>query len=288
MRILVTGGSGNIGQFTVAELVNHGHEVIIGDKRAVPNPHPLVDADAYRAATFKQIETTDVSHVAWALQGCDAVIHLGAIPAPRRNPDTVVFGNNVMGTFTVLHSCELLGINKAVIASSLSALGTAWSEEPTYPLYAPVDEAHPLLTRDCYALSKEVDERTAEMFHRRTGMQVVAMRYCYVGPMDDIQRQAAATQGHEEDGLRVLWAYVDCRDVARANRLAVEADGLGFVPIQITASDTLSNRPTAELLRQYTPNLEIRRPIPGTQTAFDLSRAKELLGWEPIYSWRDA
>ncbi|MGH2558506.1 MAG: NAD-dependent epimerase/dehydratase family protein [Thermomicrobiales bacterium] len=284
MRVLVTGGSGRIGAATVKDLLAHGYSVVNADRR------PLDASDLFKNGDyqFREVDLTDVGHVAGAMAGCEAVIHLGAIPSPGRHPDEVVFGNNVRGTFAVLQTASLLGVKKALIASSLSALGTAWAPEPFPPRYAPVDEAHPLLNHDCYGLSKEVDERTAEMFHRRTGMQVVVHRFCLVAPMDDVHRHVESVRRAPGDveHWRVLWAYIDVRDAATACRLGIEADGLGFEVFTITAADTLSDTPTEELLRQYTPSVEIRQPIPGAASAFSIEKARRLLGYVPAFSWR--
>ncbi len=285
MKLLVTGGSGRLGQGTVAELVSHGHDVVNADRRQPVDLFETVDANAYAAAKFIEVDLGDVGQVAGAMAGCDGVMHLGAIPSPGRHPDEVVFRNNTGATFAVLHAAELLGVRKAVIASSLSALGTAWAPKPMTPVYAPVDEAHPLLNHDCYGLSKEVDERTAEMFHRRTGMQVAALRFSWVATPSEVR---ARDEGNEDEavGARVLWSYVDLRDAALACRLAIEADGIGFAPFNVTAADTTSRQPTEDLIRRYAPNTEIRTTIPGTSTPFNLDRIRDRLGYEPRHSWR--
>lgn len=286
MRALVTGGGGRVGQFTVVDLIAAGHEVVLSDQRQ-PVASPELDADLLKRATFRQADLTDAGDVIWAMRDCDAVVHLGAIPSPRSIPDSTVFQNNVMGTFNVLQAAETLGIRKVAMASSISAYGTAWSDEPLSFDYAPVDEAHPMRNADCYGLSKEVNERTAEMFHRRTGMQVISLRYSYVGTPDEIRTRRATYHLDHADNAKMLWSYVDVRDAARANRMAIEAEGIGCVPLIITAADIMANRPTEELLREYVPELEIRRPIPGHVTAFDISAAQDVIGWVPIYSWRD-
>jgi nucleoside-diphosphate-sugar epimerase len=167
-------------------------------------------------------------------------------------------------------------------------LGTAWAIEPFAPLYAPVDETHPLIVKDCYGLSKEVDERTAEVFHRRTGMQVVALRFHWVALHEEAQAVAKEVSADPRDDRwwRILWGYVDLRDAAAACRLGIEAEGLGFEPFNIVAADTLSETPTEELLRSVTPAVEIRQPIAGTASAFSIEKARRLLGWTPAHSWR--
>lgn len=281
MKVLVTGGTGRLGTAVVRDLIEHGYEVVCADRKRSAEPSPP-------GGRFVEVALGDVGQVAGAMAGCDAVIHLGAIPSPYSHADEVVFNNNVGGTFAVLQAANLLGIKKAAIASSLSALGTAWAPDPFPPVYAPVDEAHPLLNHDCYGLSKEVDERTAEMFHRRTGMQIAAFRFCWVSHMHEAKAAVERVRANpgEPAEWRVLWAYVDVRDAASACRRGIEAEGVGFAPFNVTAADTLSDIPTEELIRTHVPSVEIRRPIPTTASAFSIERAKTVLGWEPMHSWR--
>jgi len=279
-RILVTGASGKLGQAVVEELVAHGYEVVGVDRRPPSLHRPEV--------TFSEIELSDVSQVAVAMSGAQAVIHLGAIPGPRRQVDEVVFSNNTRATFAVLQAAGQLGVRKAVIASSISALGPSFSPEPTTPLYAPVDEDHPLLGADAYALSKEVDERTAAMFHRRVGLEVAALRFTWVARPDEMGEAVARVGRNPADSSRTLWSYVDIRDAATATRLALEAPGLTFEVFNVAAADTLSDIPTEKLLRDFAPSVEVRQPIPGNASAYSTEKARRVLGYEPAHSWRDA
>ena len=64
----------------------------------------------------------------------------------------------------------------------------------------------------------------------------------------------------------------DCWEIISINASAVENE-----PI-----------PTETLLRTYTPHIDIRTPIAGHGTCWDIAHAKAVLGWEPAHSWRDA
>jgi nucleoside-diphosphate-sugar epimerase len=285
MKVLVTGGSGKIGQWAIADLLQHGHEVINADRAKPVAGRAPQEA---RAVRFIQTDVSDVGQMAGALAGCDALLHLGAIPNPYDHADEVVFTNNVIGTFAALQAASLLGVKRAVIASSLSALGTAYAPVPFAPLYAPLDEEHPLLNHDCYGLSKEVDERTALMFHRRFGMRIAALRFHWVTYLEDAAAKAKRLEAdpRHDDWWRLLWGYVEIQDAASMCRLALEADGFGFEAFNVTAADTLSTIPTEELLRTHTPGLEIRAPIPGCDSAFSLEKGRRLLGYNPTRTWR--
>lgn len=281
MRVLVTGANGRLGQGVVRELLDHGYEVVGADRQLPPRGERGRDG-----AWNREVELTDVGQVAGALAGCEAVVHLGAIPAPGRHPDEVVFGNNTRATFATLQAAALLGVRKAIIASSISALGMAYAVHPFAPRYAPIDEAHPLLGQDPYALSKEMDEATAAMFYRRTGMTVLAYRFHWVALPGEAAARAAALRERPENGVNGLWGYVDVRDVALACRLGLEAQGLGCEAFNITAADTLSETPTAELLARHLPQVELRAPLAGRATAWSIEKARRLLGYEPRQSWR--
>jgi nucleoside-diphosphate-sugar epimerase len=236
---------------------------------------------------FAEVELGDLGQVAGAISGCQAVIHLGAIPGPNRHPDEVVFDNNTRATFAVLHAASLLGVRRVVIASSIAVLGPSFSPDPTTPLYAPVDELHPLLGADSYALSKEVGECTAAMFHRRAGMEIAALRFTFIGSPDELAESAARLRRNVASSSRTLWSYVDIRDAATATRLAIEADGLAFEVFNVAAADTLSDIATEKLLRDYAPSVELRHPILGNASAYSIEKARLMLGYEPAHSWRD-
>lgn len=274
MRVLVTGGSGRLGRFVIAELLEYGHLVVNADQR---KPATIDERER-----FIETDLTDVGQVAGALHGCDALLHLGAIPSPYRHPDEVVFNNNVQATFAALQAASLHRVKRAAIASSVSAYGMAWTPRRFAPLYVPLDEAHPFLPHDPYGLSKEVDERTAEMFHRRTGMTIAALRFHWVALPEELAGIGAGFADPEGTATN-LWGYVDARDAAAACRRAIETDGFGFEAFNIVAADTLMAEPTAELVRQHLPDTEIRSPLPGTAGGFAIDRAKRMLGWEPRY-----
>lgn len=279
MRVLVTGGSGRLGRVVIADLVANGHEAVNADQAPPSQPTPGV--------RFIFTNLGDVGQVAGALHGCDAVIHLGAIPSPYRHADEYVFTNNTQATFSVLQAASLLGIKKAAFASSVSAYGMAWAPVHFGPAYAPVDEAMPMRNHDAYGLSKEVDEETGRMFNRRDGMQVAALRFHWVALPEELASLPPEGVTVPGDKPGNLWGYVDVRDAARACRLAIEATGFGFEAFNIVASDSLSALPTEEIIRRHLPATEIRSAIPGTSGGFVIEKAARLLGWTPQYSWRD-
>lgn len=280
MKVLITGGSGKLGTFVVREFAEQGYDVVSIDQKR--------PAELPAGARFILSNLHDIGEVAGAMRGADGVIHLGAIPNPYGVADEVVFSNNTVATFAVLQAASLLGVKKAVIASSVSAYGAAWSPTPLLPRFVPLDESHPMDNHDAYGLSKEVDERTAEMFVRRDGMQIAALRFHWVGNPDEIAGIGPDGMTEEEliSNAKILWGYVDARDAASACRLALESDFGGFEAFNIVAPDTQSLTDTATLLETYAPSVEVRDPIPGIKSPISTKKARRLLGWECQYGWR--
>jgi len=284
MKVFLTGGSGHLGSWTARELISQGLQVVNADQFP---PNDADAADAPDLYVWRELDLTDVGQVAGAMAGCDAVIHLGAVPAPGRRPDDLLFRTNTGATFAVLYAASLLGVRRAMIASSISALGPAYAVTPLDYAYAPVDEAHPFLHQDPYGLSKEVDEHTAEMFVRRTGMTVLAYRFHWVARPGEAASAAARLVSDPAEMKHNLWGYVDVRDAARACRLGIESDVQGFEAFNIIAADTLASEPTADLIKRLCPQTKLRAEIEGCASAFSTEKAARLLDYVPQHTWRN-
>jgi len=218
MRVLVTGG-GRLGAHLTRDFLVHGHAVVNADRRPLPASEAPSEGSDYR---YRDTDLGDIGQVAGALTGCDPVVHLGAIPVPYGHADEVVFTQNTRATFAVLQADNLLGVRTAVLASSLATLGMALGPQPAPLWYAPVDEAHPLLPADPYALGKEVDERIGETFHRQTGMSVVAHRFHWVAQPEEAVAAASGTAANPERGARLLALR---RHPGRGDGLPVRREG---------------------------------------------------------------
>lgn len=270
-RVLVTGAAGRIGRAVLEVLVR---ESVAATALVLEDPGDL-SADR---VVVGDARSPDV--VERALEGADGVIHLAAIPTPLDDPPEVVFGTNTLATFTVLDAAGRAGIGRAVIASSQAASGIAFAAQELHPAYVPVDGETPDQAADPYALSKRVDELTADTMVRRHGLSVVALRFPFVGGMDGRLRDHADAVARDPAlGARSLWAYLETRDAAEAAWLALLSPGEGAVVINVAAPETLVPVPTVELLRRYHPGTPLRRPIEGYAVPYDLTAAEQILGF---------
>ncbi|MBD3181937.1 NAD-dependent epimerase/dehydratase family protein [Candidatus Poribacteria bacterium] len=281
MKILVTGGSGNIGKFVVDELLDKGHHVRIFDLKK-----PDISEAVYIQGSITQPECLEE-----AITGVNAVIHLAAIPSLKTDiPPHEYMNINVTGTYNVLEACAKTGVKKVVAASSDSALGFVFSTHNFSPQYFPIDEKHPLKPQDPYGLSKLLDEDICKSFTRRYGISTICLRFCWVWFPETYKHRQNIINNEEMLNAKRMWGYVDAKDVARACRLAAECDGIKHEALFISSNDTFTQEKSLELIRKYYPDVtDISDDFLNNsyRTIFDISKARKLIGYNPEYSWRN-
>lgn len=270
MRVAVTGASGLLGRHVVEELLGAGYDV-----RALDRTPPRA-----RSCPFCAVDIRDLGQMCGAFAGCEAVLHLAALPSPIGHPQEEVFAINAQGTFNVLEAAALLGIRRVVTISSASALGVAYATHPVALQYVPVDEEHPLIPQDAYGLSKLVGEEICRSFHRRTGGTAVSLRFPMIWDSRAHPDLASARADDASKGLGTLWSYIEVRDAARACRLALEAPDLSAEALYVTAPETFMAQLSAELARRFFPTAEVRGDPDGRWSFHDCRRAARLLGFQ--------
>ncbi|KAL5335733.1 hypothetical protein BJX70DRAFT_390464 [Aspergillus crustosus] len=225
----------------------------------------------YDGTANSEMRTADVANdydaTVEAFKGCDAVIHLAAMPDPVGKADWKVHNNNVNSAFNGFHAAASLGIKRVCYASSVNAIGLSYSNRPLQFDYFPIDENAPQRPTDSYALAKEEAEYQARsLVNWFPGMKIACLRIHEVLPLKDVQKE------HEDNwassAVRQLWGWVHPKAVARACRLAVEmADNIGGCQVfNIVAPTTTQKTASEELAKKYYPDAQIRGEI-------------SLLGW---------
>ena len=283
LRILVTGAAGKIGSCVVMELVKHGHWVRALDRRPLP-------ADVRAGAETLYADLADPLTLLNAVQGCNAVAHIGAIPNPGLPPDEIL-RINVVGTQNVLEAARAEGIEKVVLTSSVGALGFSFPTHPCLPDYLPVDTQHPRRPQDIYGLSKLMNEESAAAMTRLCGMTTIVLRPPAVWDLNQANQRGwlkGAMERHGENRDPSLWGYIDVWDQAVAFRLALET-GLTGHHVFFTMTDDLAvNATAAELTERHFPQLLPDLARLTGQTFYDLTPAREQLGFVAERTWRKA
>jgi len=142
MKIFVTGGTGNIGQYVTKALLEAGHEIVLLTR----TPERIPGYLTMENVTVVRGNILDLEIMGEALQGCDAVVHIalgwGNDPVEMLDHDTRV-------TAFLMDAAEKAGVKNFVYTSSTAAMG---------PLRDGMDETALLIPGDLYGSTKASTE----------------------------------------------------------------------------------------------------------------------------------
>ncbi|XP_022742253.1 UDP-glucuronic acid decarboxylase 1-like [Durio zibethinus] len=294
MRIVVTGGAGFVGSHLVDKLIGRGDEVIVIDNFFTGRKENVVHL--FGNPRFELIRHDVVEPI---LLEVDQIYHLACPASPvhyKYNPVKTI-KTNVMGTL------NMLGLAKRVGARFLL---TSTSEVYGDPLQHPQKETYwgnvnPIGERSCYDEGKRTAETLTMDYHRGAGVEVrIARIFNTYGPrmcLDDgrvvsnfvaqaIRKQPMTVYG---DGKQTRsFQYVS--DLVDGLVALMEGERIG--PFNLGNPGEFTMLELAEVVKEtidpsatieYKPNTaddpHMRKP--------DISKAKELLNWEPKVSLRE-
>lgn len=283
MRVLVTGTAGRVGSETAREFLAHGYTV-----RGLDTRPPVEDLRGKIESVY--VDLTDRLALLRAVECCDSIAHLAAIPSPGRSEENI-FPVNVSGTQFILAAAEAHGIRRVALASTCCTFGIFFALHQIDPQYLRMDEKHPVLPQDMYGLSKVLNEETAAAYTRRSGMTTVSLRLTTVMHFEnqDHRRWWRRSLASDEDRRNDLWSYVEVRDAARAFRLAIEnaPEGTNHTAI-IAARDSMTAHDIRHLVQRHFPALadQVQNLAP-TDSLYDTTLAEKAFGWVAQYNWRD-
>jgi nucleoside-diphosphate-sugar epimerase len=305
MKILVTGGSGTLGGYVLRELLNLGHTVTCYSR------NPPVDLQS----PFIAADIMDSEAAQKACVGQDVVVHLAAVPGPRRASPQQTIAVNLIGTLNILEGARKAGVRKVVFASSAAVLGFTFQKKTMVPRYFPIDEEHPCEPQDEYGLSKLLAEVACKSYSEAHGIQTTCLRINNNWYLD-WEGARRAVQGGWARGMSVeelwtqryfrtlyeaerdwpvpgppsprnnVWAVTDARDAAQAFRLAAEDTESLHEVFFINGADTCSLDETTALLSRHYPHVELKGCLEGHASLISCQKAARILKYRPVYSWR--
>src|SRR5574341_766766 len=167
MKILVTGGAGDIGSHMVKLLAESGAEVTVLDDLSTGH------ADAVRSAKFVRGDIANVASTTELLKqnGIEAVVHFAAcsLVAESVADPLKYYACNVGGTAALVQAMREAGVKKIVFSSTAAVYGN--------PQRLPLDEAHPTEPVNPYGSTKLAVERMLFDCSAAYGLQAVSLRY---------------------------------------------------------------------------------------------------------------
>jgi nucleoside-diphosphate-sugar epimerase len=277
-KVIVTGGSGRLGQFVIRELLDHSYEILSLD-RASP---------AQKLCAHWSVDLRRSGDAYEALNGAHGVIHLGAYQAPNLVPDSETFGNNVTGTYNIVKAAADLGVTKVVHASSTAAFGFIYAARLWPPDYLPLDESHPSRPQDPYGLSKLVGEQICDSTAgSKPEMGISSLRF--PGINFDLSYQSFRERWKDPLArARGFWSYIDARDAATACRLALEARFTGHEVMIVACPRSNMRESTDDLIKKHLPLAKKANPaITGNWSGVNSAKAERMIGFKAKHFWED-
>jgi len=295
-KVCVTGAAGFIGGHVAEELLRRGHEVAGLDDFSSGKRETA--ALLSRDPRFRMVEGSIANPVAVdkAVSGAKQIFHLAAIPSvpvSMKEPERTT-AVNIGGTVNVLEAARRTGTDRVVLACSCAAYGDG-PEQPKH-------EALPVRPVSPYAAQKIACEIYAQTYTAAYGLPCVALRFFNVyGPRQDPKSEYSAAiprfvtrllAGEPPivfgDGLQSR-DFVHVKDVARACLLATTSERAPGNVINVASGHSASLLELIELIRAAVGpqargiGIEHLPPRPGDirDSSADLTRARELLGFEP-------
>ena len=292
MRILFTGGSGKAGRHVIPYLLEQGHEVTNLDLVPLDVPgvknlkgdltEPVTVWNALtQPADFDELEDGN------GVQPYDAVVHFAAIPRIMLTSDNETFRINTMGTYNVIEAAVGLGVKKIVFASSETTYGICFADGERKPEYIPIDEEHPVVPGDSYAMSKVCNEATGRSFQHRSKADIYALRINNVIEPHEYKEMFPAFVEDPALRRRNIFAYIDARDLGQMVDRCLKTDGLGFEVFNVANPDPSVDLTSGEIADRFYEGVPRKHEMGPDETFYSIKKARELVGFDPVHRWRE-
>lgn len=319
-KILVTGAGGYIGSVTSDLLLHNGFDVIAVDNFSRGYEAPLTflkNKYGDQRLSWEKIDlTTDNLEGFLKSLKVDAILHCAAlcnVGESWENP-TLYFGNNVIGVQRLADAAIKSGIKNIVFSSTCAVYGDAQ--------YTPIDEKHPLANPSSpYGATKKICEEIFDWYAKTNFLNYVFLRYFNVtGAADDgsigdsknpsfhlIQNAIRGALGIDKFELNYasvntpdgspIRDYLNVVDLASAHMKAliflIDNQGKN----EVFNLGTGSGNSVLEIIKIVKEKIGVdfqvgdssnRRKGEADKMIADISRAKNILGWEPAHSLDDS
>ncbi|MGB1287714.1 MAG: SDR family NAD(P)-dependent oxidoreductase [Aggregatilineales bacterium] len=295
-KVLVTGAGGFIGSHLTEHLVHLGADVrAMVHYNALGSWSWLDQSDVQDEIDVVAGDIIDRDSVRSAMEDCEMVFHLAAliaIPYSYRAPMSYV-RTNIEGSINVFQAARELGTEKIIQTSTSETYGSA--------IYTPIDEKHPLQGQSPYSASKIGADMMAQAFYQSFDVPVATIRpFNTFGPRQSARAviPTIITQCLTQDKIKLgnIYPRRDMNYVANTVSgfvaVAESPESSGEI-INIGYGEDISIGDLAQMIaRLMDKSIDIEtdekrlRPE-GSEVdrlLADVSRANDLLGWQPQVS----
>lgn len=194
--VLLTGAAGGVARFLRTELAGH-YDLRLSDRVILED---LGDNESFVAA-----DLADMEAVRRAVEGVDAIIHLGAFSV--EGSWKTILHANIEGTYNLYEAARHAGVRRIVFASSNHAVGFyERSETIDHSVYPRPDSR--------YGLSKVFGEALASLYADKYGVTSLCIR---IGNVDEKPRD-----------VRFLSIWISPRDLAQIVSIGIEHPKIRF------------------------------------------------------------
>ena len=293
MKILVTGGAGFIGSHIADAYIAAGHDVVIIDNLSTGRKSNVNEKATFIECDIRDEKIADI----FEQQKFDVVNHQAAQMDVRLSVENPIYDaqNNVIGFLNIVQNAAKHNVKKVIYASSG---GVVYGEQD----YFPADEKHPQRPYCPYGVTKLTGEKYLFYYALTFGIKYTAFRYANVyGPRQNPHGEAGVIAIFLEKLFKKIQPvingdgeqtrdYVYIADVVNANVAALDrADneiiniGTGVETNVVEIFQHLNELTHAHMPQKNGPGM------PGEQrrSVLDISKAKNVLGWQPQVGFRD-
>ena len=263
MSYLITGGTGFVGSYIAAELLNRGQEVIAYDFMTSNVMQNILSSDQLRRIAVYNGSINDLSRICNIIKTCkvNKIIHLASLLHPYSNdhPDEAI-QVNIAGQSTILEAMRLMDVEKLVWASSCVVYGNQESHDVKV---LPNDERHAPVS--IYGATKSFNEFLTDHYAKKWNLDVLGLRFTLVYGPGRVRGATAFINALTEPALGkkalvpfgddiVDWQYAE--DIAA---LCIKCASCGPTKTKIfnTRFDVRSIREAGDYVKKLIPEAQI-------------------------------
>ncbi|MFT6073935.1 MAG: nucleoside-diphosphate-sugar epimerase [Yoonia sp.] len=291
MRVFFTGGSGKAGKHAITHLQGQGHHIVNADRApsGLDVSELFIDlCDAGQViGAMSQFADFPELEAGTGVPKYDAVVHFAAVPRVMIGTDGECFRQNTLSTYNVIEAAVKLGIPKVIFASSETTYAVCFADGELKPDYVPIDEDHPTVPHDSYAMSKVCNEVTGRSFQTRSGADIYGLRINNVIEPYEYAQNFPAYMKDPASRRRNIFAYIDARDLGHMVDCCLKTDGLGYQVFNVANDDMSVGLTSDEVIAQFYQGVPVKRAMRPDETFYANDKAKQMVGFAPKHSWRD-